>query len=153
MKVSPHKPSGLRLTFAFLLPALRLTIPLLSDLTLQHTAEWPFCPLCGTVLVLPHQGPVECSHCKKKATPEELGASSEVITTSAPRPLPSWAVRLTKGDNLAKKKRATVDEPCPRCNHPVMEFYTMQLRSADEGQTVFYECPNEKCRHKYSLNN
>lgn len=43
-----------------------------------------------------------------------------------------------------------VDEPCPKCRHPQMEFYTMQLRSADEGQTVFYECPN--CGHKYSLN-
>ncbi|KAF5835485.1 hypothetical protein DUNSADRAFT_7325 [Dunaliella salina] len=48
------------------------------------------------------------------------------------------------------RTRATVDEACPKCTHPQMEFYTMQLRSADEGQTVFYECPN--CGHKYSTN-
>ncbi|KIZ03930.1 DNA-directed RNA polymerase I subunit A12 [Monoraphidium neglectum] len=46
--------------------------------------------------------------------------------------------------------RATVDEKCPQCGHQGMEFYTMQLRSADEGQTVFYECPD--CKHKYSTN-
>jgi DNA-directed RNA polymerase I subunit RPA12 len=53
-------------------------------------------------------------------------------------------------DLLKGRTRATVDEPCPKCGHQGMEFYTMQLRSADEGQTVFYECPD--CAYKYSTN-
>ena len=32
-----------------------------------------------------------------------------------------------------------------------LNFYTMQLRSADEGQTVFYECL--KCKFTFSQNN
>ncbi|GBG77402.1 hypothetical protein CBR_g23850 [Chara braunii] len=50
-----------------------------------------------------------------------------------------------------KRQRATVDEECPKCGNPEMEYYTLQLRSADEGQTVFYECP--KCKFKFSHNN
>ena len=34
-----------------------------------------------------------------------------------------------------------------------MKFYTMHLRGADEGETVFYECIDEKCKHKFSVNN
>ena len=49
------------------------------------------------------------------------------------------------------RERATVDEKCPKCKHKGLNFYTMQLRSADEGQTVFYECP--KCAHTFSQNN
>ena len=46
--------------------------------------------------------------------------------------------------------RATTKEECPKCKHPELQFYTMQLRSADEGQTIFYECP--QCGHKFSTN-
>jgi hypothetical protein len=56
------------------------------------------------------------------------------------------------GGGKAGAKRATVKEECPKCKHPFMEFYTMQLRSADEGQTVFYECPAATCGHKFSIN-
>ena len=43
------------------------------------------------------------------------------------------------GEEQEKRHRATVDEKCPGCGHGQLEYYTMQLRSADEGQTVFYE--------------
>jgi ssDNA-binding Zn-finger/Zn-ribbon topoisomerase 1 len=43
-----------------------------------------------------------------------------------------------------------LSQNCPECGHPKMYFSTMQLRSVDEGQTVFYECV--KCHHKYSVN-
>jgi DNA-directed RNA polymerase I subunit RPA12 len=46
--------------------------------------------------------------------------------------------------------RAVVKEACPKCGHPELQYYTMQLRSADEGQTVFYECA--KCGHTFSTN-
>ena len=49
------------------------------------------------------------------------------------------------------RERAVVDEKCPKCAHKGLNFYTMQLRSVDEGQTVFYECP--KCGHTFSQNN
>ena len=47
--------------------------------------------------------------------------------------------------------RSTVDEACVKCGHVGLDFYTMQLRSADEGSTVFYEC--RACGHKWNQNN
>ena len=80
-----------------------------------------------------------------------------VETRTAPMTKPKWA-RAADDEvdfdlDAGKKQltRATVEEECPECGHSELEFYTMQMRSVDEGQTVFYECL--KCRHKFSQNN
>ena len=89
----------------------------------------------------------------------ESGLDGLIIETrSAPKPKPLWArgpgddaVADGGSGGAAKSTRATVEEECPECGHPELEFYTMQMRSVDEGQTVFYECLG--CRHKFSQNN
>ena len=36
--------------------------------------------------------------------------------------------------------RASVNETCAKCQHGVAWFKSVQMRSADEGKAVFYEC-------------
>lgn len=43
-----------------------------------------------------------------------------------------------------------VDRRCPRCGHERMSYAAIQLRSADEGQTVFFTCL--KCKFKENEN-
>lgn len=37
-----------------------------------------------------------------------------------------------------------VERKCPKCGNDKMSYATLQLRSADEGQTVFFTCT--KCK-------
>jgi DNA-directed RNA polymerase I subunit RPA12 len=136
--------------------------------------EAGFCPRCGSLLVVPDEGTVLCDQCPF-SLPLRTLPTTTVVTRSYPRPEPEWlqehraqqaqaaqaaARSLGKGDPGAaaggaatKPGRATINEECPKCHAPTMEFYTMQLRSADEGQTVFYECAgSEGCGYKYSVN-
>ncbi|EPR79413.1 DNA-directed RNA polymerase I, subunit M [Spraguea lophii 42_110] len=39
-----------------------------------------------------------------------------------------------------ENKGAKIKYTCPECNSEEMYYKSMQLRSADEGQTIFYEC-------------
>ncbi|CAK9037660.1 unnamed protein product [Durusdinium trenchii] len=36
-----------------------------------------------------------------------------------------------------------IDQECPSCGHNRLQFWTRQLRSADEGLSVFFLC--KKC--------
>jgi DNA-directed RNA polymerase I subunit RPA12 len=106
----------------------------------------PFCPRCGTLLVFPDVGDVVCDKCDFACRMCDMPALT-VVTRSYPKPEPEWLAEYHAAEAAAaggpaaalgdkKAKRAVVNEECPKCKSPRMEFYTMQLRSADEGQTV-----------------
>ena len=131
--------------------------------------EAPFCPQCGTLLLLPDSGDVRCDGCPFQ---QPIAAFPHPVTRTAsfPKPTPEWLVEWTvlraaqrgelgdedvgaavrRAGGKADAKRAVVKEECPKCKNDTMEYYTAQLRSADEGQTVFYNCL--KCSHTFSVN-
>ncbi len=112
-----------------------------------------FCPNCGTILDPPTDDSIKCTFCPFECKFHEHPIPP-VHTSSAPKQRPTWVddVQDTAGDTSENmNKHAVIEEPCPKCGNPELYFYTMQLRSVDEGSTVFYECP--KCKHKYSQNN
>ena len=115
---------------------------------------WPFCPSCHSTLCVDASGTIRCNVCgytSNLSALEQLPSSTTVSTDTA---VPLWAKSDQEQEALRAAKeptRATVEEPCIRCGAPEVGYYTVQMRSVDEGQTVFYECP--QCGHTWSVNN
>jgi len=122
---------------------------------------WPFCPSCHTTLSIDASGTVSCSRCPYTTRfTTNSNAPPSTTTVSSDKPIPLWAksdaeqtILRRHQANIEEPSRATVEEPCVKCNAKEVGFYTVQLRSVDEGQTVFYECFNVDCRHTWSINN
>ncbi|KAI8942573.1 hypothetical protein NX059_000631 [Plenodomus lindquistii] len=81
-------------------------------------------------------------------------SSKTVVTQSKPTAFPSplrakrsEVQTIVEGDIQTTSE---IDQPCEKCGRPKVRYYTQQLRSADEGSTVFYEC---ECGHKWNTNN
>eukprot|EP00882_Tetradesmus_deserticola_P023080 GHRQ01025112.1.p1 GENE.GHRQ01025112.1~~GHRQ01025112.1.p1 ORF type:complete len:167 (+),score=28.38 GHRQ01025112.1:142-642(+) len=118
--------------------------------------SWMFCPYSGYMLEFDAvRGVAHCPQTGYTKQLEDLEHIKLMSRTNMEDYRRQYQLEpLVKEDLLQKqgtRVRATVDEICPACGNRGLEFYTMQLRSADEGQTVFYECT--KCGHKYSTNN
>ena len=119
--------------------------------------SWLFCDPCGGLLdFLAAEGAAVCGVCgwrRVQGDFEGLLLESAMSHDDMRRRF-GVEVRVSAAQSVMSSEgqiqRARVAETCPECGHPELEFFTMQLRSVDEGQTVFYECP--KCRHKYSVN-
>jgi len=78
-----------------------------------------------------------------------------VVTRSKPSDLPS-ALRAKRSEvqtitSEDVQQDATIRQTCEKCGQEEVRYYTQQLRSADEGSTVFYTCPS--CGHKWNTNN
>jgi len=116
------------------------------------------CKACAALLPTPAEDVVECVQCGQLTSwGDAPDAAFERVTRSQATEQPEWVYRAQKRAEQravgASKSdsNATVEETCPKCQHPLARFYTMQLRSVDEGSTVFYECA--KCKHTWSQDN
>mmetsp|Transcript_26690 Transcript_26690/g.53213 ORF Transcript_26690/g.53213 Transcript_26690/m.53213 type:complete len:127 (+) Transcript_26690:50-430(+) len=121
----------------------------------KTSISWPFCPDCRSILGVDQTGMIRCLICTYSSHLNALSSLPVTTTKSTPRSVPNWAKSdEEQAASLAMASgpsRATVEEPCVKCGAPEVAYYTLQLRSVDEGQTVFYECP--ECQHTWSLNN
>ncbi|KAG6466768.1 hypothetical protein ZIOFF_075417 [Zingiber officinale] len=49
----------------------------------------------------------------------------------------------------AMKFASKTQTTCPRCHHGEAYFRQMQIRSADEPMSTFYQCCNDICNHQW----
>ncbi|KAL1123835.1 hypothetical protein AAG570_001606 [Ranatra chinensis] len=111
-----------------------------------NTREPGFCPDCGSILpLLKGHGNVECYTCKNTFGPEVFGSmeSSYVIHFNT---FSKSSSKFGKSKEGEENEGPVVERKCPKCDNDKMSYATLQLRSADEGQTVFYTCT--KCRYE-----
>jgi DNA-directed RNA polymerase I subunit RPA12 len=121
------------------------------------------CTRCGyTIYLQKDEQIVRCEACDLGLSTKKLFGEMRTETRSQakhflykfdvePKNPDGTKIGKNSADDLVQRERAEVNEPCPKCDNDRLRFYTMQLRSADEGQTVFYEC--EKCKFTFSQNN
>jgi DNA-directed RNA polymerase I subunit RPA12 len=112
-----------------------------------------FCTVCNNLLPTPQCDEIICRYCGTHCTWANVPANSlDRTTSSGSRPEPTWLLRRQKESQQGgSADLAVVDEPCPKCNFAQAKFYTLQLRSVDEGSTVFYECLS--CKNKWNQDN
>ncbi|XP_069460803.1 DNA-directed RNA polymerase I subunit RPA12 isoform X2 [Ambystoma mexicanum] len=108
------------------------------------TSASDFCPECGCVLPLPgmHDA-VICPQCKFAIDVREFEAK-RVQSCIIFNKLDALTLHMEvdEGDEL---KGPLIDRKCSRCGNEGMVYHTRQMRSADEGQTVFYTCTKCRC--------
>ena len=105
------------------------------------------CEVCGAQW----KGNSSCPSFQSKTTKALWQDTSDksVSTRSKPSAFPS-ALRLKRSaiqtlTEADAQTAAKIRQTCPKCGRKEMTFTTAQLRSADEGTTVFYVC---KCGHR-----
>ncbi|KAI5190453.1 DNA-directed RNA polymerase I subunit RPA12 [Nematocida sp. AWRm77] len=92
-----------------------------------------FCSSCEKYL---NALDTKCGFCSTKCPPRALRTKTQHK---------EYSVRVQREET----KGIRIKEECPECKSEYLYYYTMQLRSADEGQTVFYQCD---CGYKAKLN-
>ncbi|KAF5306492.1 hypothetical protein FQR65_LT07320 [Abscondita terminalis] len=113
-----------------------------------------FCSDCGSILpLLQEKGDIICYRCSRHYNPYDL-ESTQIKYTIHFNETEAYSKNLKeekkKSNQENEDEGPIVDRKCPKCGNDKMSYATLQLRSADEGQTVFYTCT--KCKFKENEN-
>ena len=113
-----------------------------------------FCTACGNLLDSNTSLEKKIIVCDVCYTENEDTADKVITTVSKPTAFPSElrtklsSVRQLNEEDLVQG--TLVDQPCDRCGRKQVRYTEKQLRSADEGSTIFYKC---ECGNSWSTNN
>lgn len=109
-----------------------------------------FCPQCGAILpTLGPTGGLLCPVCKHEAD-IEVFQEAQVKYSVHFNTRSDYKEESKLKANRSRTEGPVVERRCPRCGCDTMSYASLQLRSADEGQTVFYTCT--KCQFKETEN-
>lgn len=89
---------------------------------------------CGNILEQDHSTKVKCFFCNFEH--QDCVIKPLVITKKYYR---------QESKEIEKEEGAKINYKCNKCGNNEMTYHTLQTRSADEGQTIFYAC---KCGYK-----
>uniref|UniRef100_T1J7T5 DNA-directed RNA polymerase subunit n=1 Tax=Strigamia maritima TaxID=126957 RepID=T1J7T5_STRMM len=102
----------------------------------DFTGETDFCPECGAILPLPgREDSIKCRVCSFAVNVTEFNGIEHISTVTF-----NQENKCAKTGVSRTPLGPLVDRKCPKCGNDQMTFATLQTRSADEGQTVFYTC-------------
>ncbi|KAH6676714.1 transcription factor S-II-domain-containing protein [Halenospora varia] len=113
-----------------------------------------FCTDCGNLLDSSTGNKNTVLLCDCCGAENKDTASKTITTTTKASSFPSVlrqkrsAVQTVERGDM--ENTVMIQETCPECGRKEVRFTSVQLRSADEGSTIFYTCD---CGHKWNTNN
>ncbi|KAE8351704.1 transcription factor S-II-domain-containing protein [Aspergillus coremiiformis] len=111
-----------------------------------------FCPTCGTLFDSSAEETLRCERCgqttKNEAFWQVQISTSENFPSALRTRLKSHTQKVTK-ETVGPGPKIEVE--CAKCLGRDVVYSQVQLRSADEGSTIFYTCL--KCGERWRENN
>lgn len=103
-----------------------------------------FCPTCANVLVVEEGTGSSSYQFACKTCPFIYSITKKISDKRYPK---LKEVDDVLGGESAWANVDSIDEKCPKCDHPKAYFMQLQTRSADEPMTTFYKCCG--CGHRW----